>query len=156
MTSDYENFPPLNIKKNIKINIEFVKGALILKFDKYKVVFNPQSYNCCNWPGAWVKRKKILDLFEVKNLNMGYVKKIKLNFGKEIIIRKDIKNKEIIKIENNKNNSFDDNSYKTTNVFSLTFDKNKKLLFCNGNNNGYYSYDFIIYKDDKIIFKSSL
>lgn len=48
----------------------------------------------------------------------------------------------------------------TDNVFTLTLNKDTKLYFLNGNNeNGYYSWDFMIYRmgeEDELLFKSSL
>lgn len=178
MTSNYEDFGPLKVGKKVKVKVETNKYDLEITIDKYKIVYNAEGFDCCNWADAVIKRTKIMSLWGKKTFDVGYVKEIKLDFGKDIVqevskktgkIWEHVVNGKIIqvpetyytyKILKEKDLSEDwwlkDPETKTGNVFTLTLNKNTKLLFFNGNNEGYYNWDFLIYEGDKLLFKSSL
>lgn len=176
MTSNYEDFEPLKVGKKVKVRVETLKNDLEVTIDKYKIVYDAAGFDCCNWPDALIKRKKTISLWDKKTFDVGYVKEIKLDFGKDIIQRVSKKtgkvweskvDGKIIRVPETywgykivKEKDLPDNWWKnkdlTDNVFTLTLNKDTKLLFFNGNNEGYYNWDFLIYEENKLLFKSSL
>lgn len=149
MTADFEKIK-FDIKDKIILEYKFIDGNYNFFFNDYHIIFEGDS-PCCNWPDVILKKKNIIYLEDDKKYNLGYIKKIKLESCKDTIERFD--NNDKYKIIKSK--EFEDGDYKTTNTFTLKFDNNK-LIFFNGNNNGYYNFDLIIYKNKKLIFKSSL
>jgi len=154
MTADWEKIKPIKINDNLILTYQGYQKSRgdVFTFKDYEILFDNMGH-CCNWPGILLKKKKIitLDMDKSKKIDLGYVNKITLKYGEDFVKR---------------NNSFESHrEYQfvnkdtgkidvTDNVFTLNFD-DKKLSFFNGNNNGYYNNDFIIYKNKKLIFKSS-
>lgn len=158
MTSNYKDFKPLPVNKKVKIKIIDHEKDCDLKviIDRYKILFNSQTWNCCNWPYAIIKRKKVMGLWDKKTFNVGYVKDIRLDFGKDIIEQKKLFQYKIVEEKVLEDKWWNYEQKYTDNVFTVNLNKNTKLLFFNGNNNGFYNYDFLIYEDEKLLFKSSL
>ena len=168
MTADWEKIKPIKINDNVILtyqpNFKNILGKVyrekdVFKFKEYEVHFD-NIRHCCNWPGILLKKKKIIkiDINKPKKINLGYVNKIKLKYGEDFVesINDPWENGPY---ENHNDFKFVNKDTKkrdiTNNVFTLNFD-DTKLSFFNGNNeDGYYSNDFIIYKNKKLIFKSS-
>ena len=153
MTADWEKIKPIKINDNVILTYQGYQKSRgdVFTFKDYEILFS-NAQLCCNWPGILLKKKKIikLDMDKPKKIDLGYVNKITLKYGEDFV--KSIgASWENFKFINKDTGKID----VTDNVFTLNFD-NTKLSFFNGNNaDGYYSNDFIIYKNKKVIFKSS-
>lgn len=93
-----------------------------------------------------------------KTYNLGYVGEMKLDFGKDFVQKKSKTWSGRLNFALPKKEPhfpYDEQVF-TENVFTLSWGDGNKLLFFNGNNNGYYNYDLMIYEDEKLLFKSSL
>lgn len=155
MTADWEKIKPIKINDNVILTYQGYQKSRgeIFTFKDYEILFSNDQL-CCNWPGILLKKKRVinLDMDKLKKIDLGYINKVTLKYGEDFVKR---------------NNSFESHReyqfvnkdtgkrHVTDNVFTLNFD-NTKLSFFNGNNeDGYYNNDFIIYKNKKMIFKSS-
>jgi hypothetical protein len=148
MTSNYEDFRHLPVKKDIKIKTHKERYLVKIQIDKYTIKFDKNVY-CCEIPGILIMRNgKTTDLKINKSYDIGYVNNIFLTYGDTYI---NLTNKKCLGKIINENNI-------TNNVFKLHLNhSDTELYFYNGNNEeGYYSHDFMIYEDDKLLFKSSL
>ena len=158
VTADYEKLKPLKVDKKVKMKARYTeKYDYELTIGKYTIIYREQG-SCCNWPGILLKRKKTVEVDYDKTYDLGHVGDMKLDYGKDFV---EIKSKTwpgrlnfgLLKKE--PEYPYDEKIL-TDNVFTLSWGNGNKLLFFNGNNNGYYNYDLMIYEGDNLLFKSSL
>ena len=163
MTADWEKIKPIKINDNLILTYQptFInvldkryRKKDIFIFKEYEVHFD-NIRHCCNWPGILLKKKRIIkiDINKPKKIDLGYINKITLKYGEDFVESIDgtWSNHYDFKFVNKDTNKGD----VTDNVFTLNFDDKKLSLFNGNNEDGYYSNDFIIYKNKKMIFKSS-
>ena len=106
-------------------------------------------------PGFLLKKKRIIYIRvnKPKEINLGYINKVTLKYGEDFVKKYDIDDD--VPREFDFIDKYTGKIDVTDNVFTLNFD-DKKLSFFNGNNEqGSYDNKFVIYKNKKVIFKSS-
>lgn len=149
VTSDWEILGKMKVDRKIIMDVERDdKFNITMKIGKWRIVFDDDSGCICNWAGSLVKRKNTQYLVSGKKYDLGYIGNMELKYGRDWVKKHGDK---YSLVKKSKSDGYDN---PTDNVFTLSW-KGGKLIFFNGNNNGFYNSDLLIYENDTLVFKNT-